>query len=435
MESHRKGWRRQAVSQTAAVLLTAVSAFSQPGWTSQPAAEGKSQQIAPAVEIRAYNLAECLQLAAEHQPALAAHRASLAAAETGRRAIEQMQLASLLARDLPIRKKQSALGVTIASAGLAQAEWETRYAVTRTYYSVVYAREQLQVADDVVASLEFYRDRVSDLVKKGETREWTTSTVDKISVYLGLAQTRQAEAARGIGRAEAALREAIGVDPGCLFTVADVRLPELRTGVSREAILHEALARRGEIVQALTASEVTRLEIDAQSKSHMPTVRTFAAVADIHARPIPQGVQNTEYRPGAVGLDMPSTLVGHRSLRVERARDFSARADAVVDKTRNLITLEAEDGYLKWAEATRKVAQTREAAEAGTRLAKHTREDFRSGQKVKIEDLLTNEVIVGQARAAYNEARFQLLLALAALERIAAGGFEAGFLAAMPAQP
>ena len=177
---------------------------------------------------------------------------------------------------------------------------------------------------------------------------------------------------------------------------------------------HEALARRGEIVQALTASEVTRLEIDAQSKSHMPTVRTFAAVADIHARPIPQGVQNTEYRPGAVGLDMPSTLVGHRSLRVERARDFSARADAVVDKTRNLITLEAEDGYLKWAEATRKVAQTREAAEAGTRLAKHTREDFRSGQKVKIEDLLTNEVIVGQARAAYNEARFQLLLALAA---------------------
>src|SRR5262249_53572769 len=152
-------------------------------------------------------------------------------------------------------------------------------------------------------------------------------------------------------------------------------------------------------------------EIDAQGKSHMPTVRTFAAVADVHARPIPQGVQNTEYRPGAVGLDMPGTLAGHRADRVERARDLSARAGAVVDKTRNLIALEAEDAYFKWLEAARKVGQTRDGADAGARLAKHGREDFRGGQKVRIEDLLTNEVLAGQVQAAYNEARYQYALA------------------------
>jgi outer membrane protein TolC len=384
--------------------------------------------VAGDAEVRVYPLADCIRIGLEQQPALAAHRASLAAAETGRQALERMHLAGLLARDLPVRKQQAALGVTIASAGLHQAEWETRYAVTRTYLSVLYAREQQKVADDVVSNLQFYHDRVSELVKKGESREWTTSTVDKIAIYLKLAETRRAEASRGAERALAALREAMGVGPHCVLQLADTRLPDVRTTLARDQVICEAVARRGEMIQALSASEVTRLEIDAQGKSHMPTVRTFAAVSDIHARPIPQGVQNTEYRPGAVGLDMPGTLAGHRSSRVERARDLSARADAVVEKTRNLVTLEAEDAYLKWVEADRKVAQTREGAEAGIRLAKHTREDFRSGQKVKIEDLLTNEVLVGQVLAAHNEARYQYALALAALERITAGGIQAGFV-------
>lgn len=430
--NHRTGWRRRfrIVGGVAVSVLTACplgQAQTSPA-AAKPLRLAGTAVVRASSDVRALSLAECIHLALEQQPALAAHRASLAAAETGRRALEKMHLASLMARDLPIRKEQAALGVTIASAGLNQAEWETRYAVTRTYLSVLYAREQQRVADDVVANLKFYQERVSELVKKGESREWTTSTVDKISVYLGLAEPRQAEAARGVERALAALREAMGVGPNYCFEVPPAPLPDVRAEVCRELIVQEALARRGEMLQAQTAAEVTRLEVDAQGKSHMPTVRTFAAVADIHARPIPQGVQNTEYRPGAVGLDMPGTLAGHRSSRVERARDLSARAMAVVDKTRGLITLEAEDAYFKWAEAVKKVAQTRAGADAGIRLAKFTREDFRSGQKVKIEDLLTNEVLAGQAQAAANEARYQYALALAALERITAGGFDAGFL-------
>jgi outer membrane protein TolC len=425
---HRKGWRGRPCFTASTVVAALFACLAQPSSADPPAAD-KPLRVAPATEPRVLSLADCLQIALEQQPSLAAYRASLAAAETGRRALEKMALATLIARDLPIRKQQASLGVTIASAGLAQAEWETRYAVTRTYFSVIYAREQQRVTDEVVTNLKFYQERVSELVKKGASREWTTSTVDKITVYLRLAETRQAEAARGIDRAFAALREAMGVDPGFCFELADKGLPEKQANICRDVIVHEALARRGEMAQALTASEVTRLEIDAQGTSHMPTMRTFAAVADIHARPIPQGVQNTEYRPGAVGLDMPTTLAGHRSSRVERARDLSTRAAAVVDKTRLLITLEAEDAYFKWVESTRKVASTRDGAEAGARLAKHGREDFRAGQQVKIEDLLTNEVVVGQAQAAYNEARYQQALALAALERITAGGFDACLLA------
>ena len=112
----------------------------------------------------AHTLADCLRIAIDQQPALAAQRASLAAAQEGYRGLQDLWVPTFLARDLPLRRKQSCLGITIAYAGLCQAEWETVYAVTRTYFGVVYARQQLRVADDLVNSLRFYQERVRDLV-------------------------------------------------------------------------------------------------------------------------------------------------------------------------------------------------------------------------------------------------------------------------------
>jgi outer membrane protein TolC len=395
------------------------------GWADQPP-QPPTSATAPA-NARGLTLEECLGIALEQQPALAAHRASLAAADTSYRGLVKLHVPTLLARDLPIRRHQACLGVTVAEAGLTQAQAETVYAVTRTYFGVLYARAQLRVAENVATSLRFYQERVQELVKKGESREWTTSTVDKITLYLRLAETRQAEAGRGIERALAALREAMGLPPEMPLGVALGHLPSPQVTVNREEIVSLALARRGELVQARTAAEVVELEVEAQGKTFLPTARTFASASDIHARPVPQGVSNTEYRPGAVSLEMPVLLAGPRSYRVERARDFSARAAAVVDKTRGLIALDAEDAYLKWHEAAQKIPVTREASETGARLSKNTRQDFTAGQKVRIEDILTNEVLSGQAQAAYNEALYLLDIALAGLQRVTAGGFNAGF--------
>lgn len=406
------------------------------GWGGTAVAEPPAPvpAVAPAA-APVYGLADCIAIALDRQPALAAARSSLAAAQAQQRSLDNLHAgAALLARDLPIRRKQACLGVTILQAGLQQAEWDTVYAVTRTYYSVIYAREQVRVADELVANLRGYRDTVSKAVKAGTSREWTKNTEDKISVYVSLAEARQAEAARGIDRALAALKEAMGLAVDCPLEIADQRLPYEQRELCREQVLELALRLRGEMVQAATVSEVIRLEVDAQGKTHLPTARTFAAFVDIHARPIPQGESDGEYRPGAVGIEMPTTLAGRRGDRVERAQAFSARAGAVVDKTRNLILLETEDLFLKWREGAGRIAQSAQGAEAGTRLAKATAADFRNNV-AKIEDVLTNEALAAQARAAYNEALYQRVLALAGLERVTAGGIRTGFIAPAPAQP
>lgn len=378
-----------------------------------------------------YTLAECIQIALQQQPAVNAARSSLAAAEAGRRALVNLGVVpSLLSRDLPYRRKQAAFGVSGASAALDQTERETIYTVTRLYYTVAFAREQKKVTDSVVTNMKVTRD-LAETSLKGGSRDVTTSTVDKINVYLGLAQSRQVDAAIGVTRALAALKEAMGLCFDAPLEVAIDTLPEPNVLVDRCEILNLALARRGEIVQAQVGAEVTCLEIKAQGVKRGFLVNTYAVGSDIHARPIPQGYANAEYRPGAIGPEMPVAVAGKKVDREERVRDFYARSLQVVDKTRGLIALEAEDAFLRWQEASNKIALYKDATGRGRKLADDTRNDFATGQKVKAEDVLTNEVLASQSQASYNEARRDLVFALAALERITAGGFCAN-LTALP---
>jgi outer membrane protein TolC len=371
-------------------------------------------------------LSQALSLALENQPNIAAARASLASAESGRAALYNLRLIGRISREIPIRRDQASLGVGAASAALERTEIETIYSVTRLYYSVLYAREQKKVTDDVAKNLETTLDTAKNLVKGG-SRDVTTSTVDKITVYLRLAQTRQSEANRGIKRATAALREAIGLGPECHIRIVPASLDVTGSNPDLNEIVRLALARRGEIGQASALSEITCLEIDAQrSKLFGLKVPTFAAGADIHSQPVPTGEADGEYKPGALAPEMPTLLAGHRRDRAARASDLYARSTAVVDKTRNLIALDAEDAFYRWEEFAARVEATREAAEKSAKLADDTRKDFGAGQKVKPEDVLTNEVLAAQARAQYNEARYQLILSLAGLERATGGGFKSG---------
>ena len=150
---------------------------------------------------------------------------------------------------------------------------------------------------------------------------------------------------------------------------------------------------------------------------------------------VPQGVQNSEYRPGAVPPEMPTLLAGSRADRVKRAQSFNARAQAVAETTRNLIVLEAEDAFLRWEEAALQIQDAREAADAGDKLADDVSKDFTAGLRVKVEDVINSRVLASQARSQYNEYLYRQILALADLERITGGAFSARLVEATISQP
>jgi outer membrane protein TolC len=371
------------------------------------------------------NLAQCVSLAGQRQPRLAAHRASLAAAEDGYRALLTLGPLASLDKEVPIRSQQAALGIRAAAAGLDDTEREVVYAVTRSYLTVLYARQQERLARRVVERLTATRKTAQDMLRSG-ARDVTAGDVNRTSVYMHLAETRRIQATQGVKRALASLKEAIGLEAEVCLDVSPGGLTEAEPSLCEGDVVAWALARRSSLIQAQIFAEVACFEIQAQGTSCRKRMPTFAAGSDIHSRPIPPQIRNTQYRPGGVPPEMPTLLVGARAERIQRARDLYARAQAVVEVTRNLIVLEAEDGFLRWQEKSRQAAEARKAAEDGDKLADSLNKDFTTGLKVRVEEVVNARVLASQARSQYNEFRHEETLGLVDLERITAGGFCAG---------
>ncbi len=375
-------------------------------------------------------LADCLAISQERQPSLAVARARLAAAQSKLTAIEALSgPAALLHHDIPVRVQQARLGVETEQADYARLQTENIYVVTRAYLSLQYARTQGHVLDELIDDLSFLRERVRASVEKKERKDWTDATVDLITLYLRRAQARRTEVDRGIDLSLAALREAMNLEPCVVLNIAEEPLPNPQVQVNRDEILAAAVARRGEAIEAGTASEAVALEVDAQGKvCRRGPVRTFAAGADLHARHVPQAIYGEEFRPGGIPLAMPTTLVGPRANRVESAQELSAQAAFVAQKTRNLIVLEVEEAYYSWREWSGKIVYFREAQRVGVRLGKSLREQFRGPISRVIEAALPETLLLAQAQTDYNEALYRHAIALANLERVTGGAFHAGLV-------
>jgi outer membrane protein TolC len=432
-------WRLAALALPLAAL--AGQAAERPLWSPAPpepfpvlppsAPAPAPAQAAPAMPaLPPLDLATARKLALEHQPSVAAARASLAAAVARQQALERVHLGGvLLARDLPVRRQQAAAGVEGTQAAVCQAEADAAAAATVTYLAVLYALEQQKVLADARSRLEDLRGKVQkiiDLKDKGRA-DVTTTELKRLDSYLAFVEARRAEAATGQERGLAALREALGLPPCTPLTLAQSRLPEPGPGPEggREQVIALALARRGEVAQSQAAERAAALEIEAQHALLLPNARTFASGSDLHAQMVPPTVFYPNYLPGGIVPEMPPMLPGGRAGRVEQAEAYHARTEAVVAKARNLIALQAEDAYLRWQEKAAARDQLRKALTAAQAFADELRETFslEKASPPTLTDLLNANVTATRLQVDVNEAQYELLLNLSALERVTVGGF------------
>jgi hypothetical protein len=400
-----------------------------------------------------FTLRTCREIALANQPSIAAAQATLSAAIDRANALENLHGLASLSRELPVRKQQAALGITIARGGLAQAQAETLYGVTFSYLAAVYANQQMDLADQIRGNLDDLQKLVDDAIRAepGKKAAAHPTVVLKehtnvVNAYLATLDGRREQAQQGAQRALAALREAMGV--GCNYALPPLPrvLPCPQIEASKEELIALALARRGEIVQTANAVDVVCLEIQAQGLSCRSLSRTFAAGSDIHARPVPHGVYDGgNYRPGALAPEMPTTLVGSRGDRQTQARDYLQRAQAVDAKTRQLIALTVEDAYLRWREKTAEANKLEKAYQEHWQFSSKLRNEIKYPIDMEkqrqptppypnMDDLLHASVLTTRLLLEWKEAQYQALLALAALEHATGGGFAVDF-DAVPACP
>ena len=200
-------------------------------------------------------------------------------------------------------------------------------------------------------------------------------------------------------------------------------------------IVQLALSRRGEIIQAATAEQVFCLEVDAQGRIFLSPARTFASGGDIHATPLGVGQFDPAYRPGPLAPEMSVTLTGSRHSREDQAGAYHQRAEALTEKTRNLIGLEAANAYLTWKQYDISAPKMEKAAQGLEDYSNDLSKNKFNPNKVGypgIDDLLNTGLRTTLVRVDANLAKFRLLTALANLERLTGGGFDAGFDAVGP---
>jgi outer membrane protein TolC len=414
-------WHGQSA---ASLILSTVIAASSNAAEPPPSAPVTA---APNPTVRAYTLQECLAIARCQQPSMNAAASSLSAAQTAEYGLNRLRFGRLLARDLPVRRQQAALGVDAACANLTQVERDVACSVARMYFSIIYAREQRKVAETVVTRLKA-TVAVGEILlgKDGAPQDLDQISVDRAKLYLKLADVKQDEVHRGIQRATAGLREAMGIGPDAPLEIADGKLPEALPGVKKDTIIRFAVDLRGEVGQASSAYGIMQLEVEAQSKTRRAKFPTAASGGDMHARPIPTGSFGDDYKPAAIGIELPTLFVGPRAVRMERASELADRAASVVEKARNLVALDAEDAFLRWEEAFNKIAKLKKAPGDADELAEKTKTALDNGSVKSYRDVVEIQVLASQLRAQYNEALYQHAVALTELERVTAGGFPAG---------
>jgi outer membrane protein TolC len=393
----------------------------------------KAANGAPAPAVATHSLGECIAIGLANRPNIKAAQHSLNASALGHRALSNLSgVADILQPDLPIRRKQSMRGISIAAADVEKARHETTYDVTRMYYTYIYALQQEQTAANAIESMEVYYDVAKKIVEEGLGGKGPGGKrIDNFTLY-GLqnmiSDVRLQKLRAEMGRLAAleALKEAMGVGSCYEFVPRATELPLMAGTVTKEQVVELALCRRPELVMASVGVDVFRLEIEAQAKnSRSRRVPTLAAGSDLHAKTLPVAERGTDYRPGPVAPELPTFLVGKADDRVARMTEFAYRQEAVYESVANLIRLEAANAYINWLGATRRLDEAKRVHERARKQVEDAK--TASAARPDPELVVNSEGVAGRAQAAYVEAVFEHVKALAALERVTAGGLPAAF--------
>ena len=381
-------------------------------------------------------LGECIAIALERQPSLKAVQHSIAATEAGYRALTNFGTAStIISPDLEIRKQQAKRGFMASSAEYQKVHNEVVHDVTRLYYTAVYAKQQKELTDNIVARMEFLVEVGRALLEDKKLDPKTLEGFNMLKLRImenGLLEAKKLQAMATLGRqkALAGLREAMGVDGRTFpFRIHDTALPVMKQNVAltKDRVVELALERRPELVLAAAGVDAFRLEVYAQGRIPFKrVVPTLASGADIHAKEIPQAVRTTnDYRPGGILPEMPTQLVGSKYDRVCRAMAFAQRAEALYEKVRNLVVVEAEGTFIDFELASERLTLAKQQFDLSKDIQQRAR-DAQDTTRAK-DQLLQAEVVAAKAQSDYLLAVQDYLLALAALERITAGGIRPAF--------
>ena len=384
----------------------------------------KSEEV-----VKKITLSEALELMNQNHPRIHAAEASLRGSEAGLRGVQNLPLFAKLSPDMKFRRQQSELGIEVADAGLRQEIRDTSYGVARSYFLVVYSKQQRDLSTQV---LDILGKNIKALELKRALKKTPEDEIKMQKLQLGLVEAKHKNslATTGFERAKALLIEEVGGRKKIgLIEPMETEFPSydllgLLTPEFIEEMIEKTVVIREEVIKSSKASQILALEVNAQRSARFnPKFRTFASGSDLHYIPIGVQGRGENFTPEVITIEMPSSLVGKKTDRVARAQAFADRGAAVEESTKNLIRLEVRNAFQLLLETR---TSFNELKKVEPELKKIISELHDAPLKFLNADNAELFERAGKMLGNYNHAKFITMDNLADLERITSGTFSVG---------
>lgn len=264
----------------------------------------------------------------------------------------------------------------------------------RTAFFTARANQTLvTVAQETLANQLRHQSRTRSLVEIG-----TRAPIDlaQTSADVASAQLQLINAQNALQTAKAQLNQAMGVEGGTDFTIADETMaPVAGEDKGLDALLGEAVANRPDLAAMQSRLQAQSLLVDAAEHANYPSLRASAG-AGSNGTPISS--PNNNWNLG-VGLSWPLYTGGAREAQADQARANLEGLRAQADTLRQQLRLAVEQARL--AVVSAKAAQV--AAAEATKAAR-TQLDLAEGRYgAGVGSILE----LGDAQVAYTNARAQ----------------------------
>lgn len=285
-------------------------------------------------------------------------------------------------------------------------------AVVSTWYAVLGAREQVEVAR---ASAQAVESELAEARKRFEAGALLKSDVLSLEVRLAAAREGHVRARNAVETALEGLRVLVAAAPGESFEI-DPRPPAEETGpgATLQENLGRALRERPEVHAAAAAAEARRREVDAERGAWLPRVDAFGSWGQDHDAFEWDHDQDHWTLGVVVEMDLFSGFrTAHRARAAERRL---GEARALQDKVRLEIEGEVKTAQLALEDARERVGVTEKSVAAAEEALRLVGEQYKAGTAT-VTRYLEAEAALADARSRAIAARYDVRRAEARMKK------------------
>lgn len=126
-------------------------------------------------KVPIYNIEKLREMGRSNSSTIKAAQLGIDGVAEKQDAIHKMRFLGIISKDLPVRKQQAQTGMTAATANYTQSELDLNFSIAYTYVSIIYANQQLDVAERGINDLNTLGDIAKEIVKTGSRNDVSKS--------------------------------------------------------------------------------------------------------------------------------------------------------------------------------------------------------------------------------------------------------------------